>query len=187
MYTGPYSVSITPAMIEDIIVDTSGRTTYTVETDLNGAAKITATMLTNSANGCQSNSSIFVQLKDIFPWTRVYSRFFTTGTAACWGWNGNNGYGEGRTSSERQGHLLAYNASLKDFTKNEFNVWNSPQYRKYFSACDNNADNYMRFNSTGRSFDISSRRNNMEVLAGPSHGRTCSGTGTVIISNIRIV
>ncbi len=183
---GKISHLIRPVDIDNIIIDTSDRTTYSISTDPRGGAVITCSMLRNTANGCSSNNGISLQLVDVFNWTRVYCKFFSTGTASCFGWNGNNGYGLDMTSSQRQGNLLAYNESNNDFTRNEFNVWELSAYRKYFSGCDNNADNYMRFNTTGRSFDIYSRRNNMNILAGPSHGRTCSSDGTVVISRIFI-
>jgi hypothetical protein len=187
---GKQSILVTPDLIEDIIIDTTGRTTYTIGTETNGAAIVTATMLFNTANGCSSNNGIFIRIKDVIPWRKIYVSFISTGVASCWGWNGNNGYGAGMTSSQQQGNLLSYNASLGDFTRNEFNVWNLPQFRKYFSACDNNSDNYMHGSfavGTSRGFDIYSRRNNMGVLAGPSHGRTCMNNGTITMTNMRIM
>jgi hypothetical protein len=183
---GKFSHLITPADIDTVIIDTSGRTSFTISTDSTGGAVITCTMTADSSNSCNSNNGIFVQLKDVFDWTRVACNFFSTGTAACWGWNGDNTRGVGMTSSQQRGNLLPYNESLGDTTKYEFNVWELPEFAKKFLACDNNADNYMRFNSSGRSFNLYSRRDNMNLLAGPSHARTCSGTGTVVISRIFI-
>jgi hypothetical protein len=176
---------VTPSMIDSVVTDTTGRTTYTVTEAADGSAVVTVTMNQDVANGCSSNNGVRILIKDVILWRRLYVRMFTTGTAACWGWNGDNGYGNGLSGPG--GNLLAYNAGLGDFTRLENNVWNLPQFRKYFSACDNNADNYMRFNSTGRSFDMYCRRNSMAALAGPSHGRTCSSNGTIVFSNMRIV
>ncbi len=184
-----FSKIITPEDINDIIVDVLGRTTYSIDTDLRGGIVINVNMTLNSSNTCQSNNGIFVQLKDTIEWKNLYVRFISTGTASCWGWNGNNGFGSGFSSTQAQGNLLAYNENLGDFTKNEFNVWDLPQFRKYFSACDNNSDNYMHSSflvGSSRGFDMYCRRNDMNILAGPSHGRTCSGSGTLIISNMRI-
>jgi len=183
-----FSKIIKPEDINDIIVDTSGRTTYTIGTDATGAAIINVVMLP-AVNTCESNNGVFVQLKDTIQWQNLYVRFISTGAASCWGWNGNNAYGSGLSSTQRQGNLKAYNAGLGDFTKNEFNVWNLPQFQKYFSACDNNSDNYMHSSflvGSSRGFDMYCRRNDMNILAGPSHGRTCSVNGTLTISNIRI-
>jgi hypothetical protein len=186
---GKSSILITPNDINNVIVDNTGRTTYTVTTAANGGAIVTVDMLADLSNSCASNNGVFIELKDTIEWTRLYVRFISTGVASCWGWNGNNGYGSGFTSTQAQGNLRAYNESLGDFTKNEFNVWNLPQFQKYFSACDNNSTNYMHSSfqvGTSRGFDMFCRRNNTAVLAGPSHGRTCSNTGSLIISDMRI-
>lgn len=179
---GKRSVLITPDMIDsvDIGTDITG-TTYNITTDNDGYAVVTTTFI---ATGCPANLGCWVKIKDIIPWTTIHCGFIATGTAACWGWNGNNGYGAG--IGDKTGNLLAYSETYGDYTSNELNVWNLPQFKKYFSACDNNTDNYMRYNSI-RGFDMYCRRKNMSSLAGPSHGRTCSGAGTIVIKNIRIV
>lgn len=186
---GKSSILITPEDINDVILDSTGRSTYTITTNVDGSAIVTVNMLLNSSNSCGSNNGVFVQLKDTMEWNNLYVRFISTGVASCWGWNGNNSYGSGLSPSQSQGNLLSYNEGLGDFTKNEFNVWNLPQFRKYFSACDNNSDNYMHGSfqvGSLRGFDMYCRRNNMSLLGGPSHGRTCSNTGTLIISNMII-
>lgn len=181
------SLLVTPSMIEDIIIDTNGRTTYSISVDENGAARVTATMPTDTSNGCASSNGIFVRIKDVIPWTRLYVRMLSTGTAACWGWCGNNDDGAGMSTQQHQGNMLPYSEALGDYTKNEFNVWDNPQFSKSWNRCDNNANNYMRFNSSGRGFDLFCRRNSMATLAGPSHGRTCSSTGTVTFTNMRVL
>lgn len=184
---GKYSLSVTPGMIDSVVTDTTGRTSYTVTTDSLGAAIVSVSM-TKDANGCSSNNGVKILIKDIIPWTKLYVRFLSTGTASCWGWNGNNGYGSGLDTPN--GNLFAYNESLGDFTKFENNVWNLPQFDKYFSACDNQSYNYMHGNyavGSSRGFDMYCRRNSMDSLAGPSHGRTCSLNGTITISNMRII
>lgn len=184
---GKDSMLVTPSMIEDIIVDNTGRTTFTINVEENGAARVVANMVLNSSNNCQSNNGIFIRIKDVIPWNRLYVRILSTGTASCHGWNGNNDYGSGMNSTQQSGNLLNFNQSAGDYTKNEFNVWDNPTYVRSFRMCDNNANNYMRFNSSGRGWDMFCRRNSMATLAGPSHGRTCSTTGTVTFTNMRIM
>jgi len=187
---GPKSLLVTPSMIDSIIVDTSTRTTYNITTDSLGGAIITSTMLSD-VNSCNSQNCISIQIGNSTPnWTHLYCKFESIGSASCWGWNGNNGYGVGLTSSQKQGNMLGYSVESGDFTKNEFNVWDLPQFNKYFAACDNETYNYMHGSyliGDSRGFDLFSRRNNMSILAGPSHGRTCSNNGTITISNIRII
>jgi hypothetical protein len=183
---GKISKLVTPADINNIYVATNSSTTYVTNTDVSGAATITFSFIND---GCSTNGGFFIELKDTIKWETIHMRFVSTGAAACWGWNGNNGYGAGLTSTQTQGNLKAYDESFGDFTKNEFNVWNLPQFRKYFSACDNNSDNYMHPSflvGSSRGFDMYCRRNNMDALAGPSHGRACSTEGTLTVSNIWI-
>jgi len=179
---------VTPDLIDSVVIDTTGRTSYTVTTGPDGGAVVTVTMLVNPINGCQSNNGARVVIKDFVRWTKMHCTYTSTGTAACWGWNGNNGYGAGLTTPT--GNMTTYNAALGDFTYNEFNVWNLPQFRKYFSACDNNTDNYMHPSylvGASRGFTMFTRRATMSSLAGPSHGRTCSGTGTIIFSSMKVL
>jgi hypothetical protein len=179
---------ITPDLIDSVVVDTSGRTTYTITTGSDGGAIVNVTMNNDPANSCASNNGVVVLIKDFVRWTGVHCNFTSTGGASCWGWNGSNGYGAG--ISTPTGNLSVYNEALGDVTYNEFNVWNLPQFRKYFSACDNNSDNYMHGSylvGTSRGFTMFNRRSTMGSLAGPSHGRTCSVNGTVVISSIKVV
>lgn len=179
---------ITPDLIDSVITDTTGRTSYTVTTGSDGGAVVTVTMSLNSANTCASNNGVRIAIKDFVRWTGIHCTYTSTGVASCWGWSGNNGYGSGLTSPT--GNLSGYSEASGDFTYNEFNVWNLPQFRKYFSACDNNSDNYMHSNyavGSSRGFTMFSRRSTMASLAGPSHGRTCSGTGTITFSSMKVV
>lgn len=185
---GKRSYRVTPAMISTVNIDTTGRTSYTISQDSAGGAIVTVTMNQNLSNGCSSNNGFSIAILDVIPWNRLYCKFVSTGIASCWGWNGNNGYGSGLTNAN--GNLLAYSAGSGDFTKNEVNVWNLPQFNKYFSACDNNSTNYMHGDyavGSTREFDMFVRRNSMSSLAGPSHGRTCSNAGTLTVSNMFIM
>jgi hypothetical protein len=183
-----FSLMVTPSMIDSVVTDTTGRTTYTVTEAADGSAIVTVTMNRDIANSCGSNNGVRVLIKDAIPWRRLYVSFLSTGTASCWGWNGDNGYGTGLSGAN--GNLLAYSSAAGDFTRFESNVWNLPQFRKYFSACDNNSDNYMHGSyaiGASRGFDMYCRRNSMASLAGPSHGRTCSVDGTITFRNMRII
>jgi hypothetical protein len=190
---GPRSYLITPELIDSINVDTNGLTFYSVSTDQNGGAVITVDMPSNLSNGCNSNNGVSVLIGNFVPWTRMHCTYTNTlGIASCWGWGGNNGYGAGLSTPT--GNMLAYNATAGDFTYDEVNVWNLSQFNKYFSACDNNSTNYMHGSyaiggATGppRGFSMFSRRNNMSLPAGPAHGRTCSGYGRLVISNMKVV
>ena len=186
---GPLSILVTPDMISNILVNTSSGTTYVVSSDFYGGAIVTATF--SNTGSCSSNEGISIAIKDVIPWTRLYCSFVSVGGCSCWGWNGDNGYGTGINLT---GNLKPYSAASGDFTRNEFNVWNLPQFIKYFSACDNNSTNYMHTTylvGSSRGFDMYCRRKSMATLVGPSHGRACTPVsinhGSVTISKMRII
>ena len=185
---GKKSYRVTPAMISTVNIDTTGRTSYAITEDSSGGAIVTVTMTSDPTNGCNSNNGFSIDILDVIPWNRMSCRFVSTGAASCWGWNGNNGSGAGLTRPT--GNLFAYSAGSGDSTRNEFNVWDLPQFTKAFSACDNASTNYMHGTyqvGSSRGFDMFVRRNSMSLPAGPSHGRTCSGLGTVVVSNMFIM
>lgn len=135
-----HSIIVTPDMIDSVIVDVTGQSTYLITTDYDGSAIVTVTMI---SNGCITATGVNVLLKDTILWDRLHCTFTLTGYGSCWGFNGNNGYGSGLTATQLTGNLLAYNAALGDSTREESNVWDRPQFTKRFSACDNASNNYM--------------------------------------------
>ncbi len=173
-------------MVDAVI--TTGMTT-TTNGDVNGSYVYQGTI---NLGGCGSNNSaVFVRLKDTIPWTKITCFFEMNGTGACWSFMGGSGFLEvspATTGLVPGGNIEPYNASLGDriFRDNGTFVSN-PAYAVKWSACDNDADNFFRFNDY-KSFWTTGRRNNpSNGLAGIFHSRSCNGTGVYIrISNIFI-
>jgi len=144
----------------------------------------------HNGGGCGSpaESGVWVKIKTSIPWSRVVCDFTVKGSAACWGFNG-NGYGQ---FTDQSGNLQSYSTASGDiiFGPDAINAFENTAYTIKASACDNDANNFMRFNtSSDRTFTMFSRRNNLSNLAGPLHGRSCNSTGVdsyTIISNIYI-
>lgn len=140
-------------------------------------------------SGCGSpDSGIFVELKDFIPWTMMSVEFLVLGQAACWSFN-TSGYGNA-VGNSGTGNIDTYNEALGDRCVKTYLAQDEPAYLTHNKvyACDNNADNFMRFN-TGvyRKCTFVRRRNINGSLAGPHHGRSCNSTGAgslTIIQNI---
>ena len=137
--------------------------------------------------GSQADNGFFLQLKDDIPWTRITWEWLGTGGAACWSFNNSSAYGTG--AGDGTGYLLNYDSSL-DYISRSYLSWEVPDYQSHSRvyACDNDSNNFFRYN-TGvyRSFFMSRRRDTSGNKAGIHHGRSCNGAGYhTIIRNIRI-
>lgn len=177
---------VTNALVDAVI--TTGITT-TTNGDVDGRYVYQGTI---DLAGCGNpNSAVFVRLKDTVPWTRVTCFFEMDGTGACWTFMGGSGNAEVSPAVAGLipgGNLEQYNATLGDriFRDNGTFVSN-PAYTPKWSACDNNADNFFRFNDY-KSFWCTGRRKSSALgLAGIFHMRSCNATNKYIrISNILI-
>lgn len=179
---------VTNSMVDAVI--TTGMTN-TTNGDVNGSYAYQGTI---NLGGCGNpNSAVFIRLKDTIPWTKITCFFEMNGTASCWTFMGGSGFAE--VSPETAGlvpggNIEQFNSSLGDriFRDNGTFVSN-PAYAVKWSACDNAADNFFRFNDY-KSFWTTGRRTNVSNgLAGIFHSRSCNtrATGTYIrISNIFI-
>ena len=149
--------------------------------DVNGSFEV---QFRHDSSGCGNpDSGIFVEIKDFISWTNIVMQYSLTGTASCWGFNDSNGYGKS-VGNNGTGNLLAFDSSI-DGAKNSINAFEDPAYTLKTRACDNNADNFMRFNSSGRSFFMYRRRDSSGNLAGPQHGRSCNSTGSGSVTTIK--
>jgi len=137
----------------------------------------------NNIGGC-SSSGIFLQIKNDSNWTKITCEFEFGGTAACW--NFDNGYGPGGNN------MATYNESQNDIIPSyrSLNSWEIPAYQSHnkIQACDNDANNFMRFD-VQRIIRMRRHRDSTSSNGGISFGRACSTSGTgafTIIRNIRI-
>lgn len=171
---------VTPDMINNVY--TTGGQIISQGADANGLYTITFQYDSYGCGGPDSGFGVFI--KDTTLWSRVVCRYEVTGTAACWSFNEN---GFGGTAP----NLQPYNASLGDiiYTVDAQNSFENPAYAVKSYACDNDANNFMRFGGT-KIFYVFSRRSSTSSLAGPSFGRSCTSTGTgarVILSEIYVI
>lgn len=141
----------------------------------------------NTGSSCDS-TGVFVQLKDTILWTKISVEFWTTGAAACWTYMQPGGYG----STNGDGNIFSYDESAGDRCIRTFLAQDDAQFITHdkANACDNDANNFMRYNTTTfRKCTFVRRRNVNGNLGGIHHGRACSETGAnaiTIIKNIRV-
>jgi hypothetical protein len=131
-------------------------------------------------SGCDF-TQVNIVLKDNIDWSYITFEMHTTGGSACWGFNHGN-YSE-------SGNLYSYDESAGDRIFESINSWELPQFQSHNRtvACDNDDNNFMRYNTSGpRVFAMKRRRNKNGSLAFISHGRACNNYGTTLIKNIRI-
>lgn len=178
---------VTNSMVDGVI--TTGMTN-TTNGDVNGSYVYQGTI---NLSGCGGNdSAVFVRLKDTISWSKITCFFEMNGIAACWSFMGGSGsfYGvvPATTGLVPGGNIEQFNSSLGDriFRDNGTFISN-PSYTVQWSACDNEATNFFRYNDY-KSFWATGRRKNISNgLAGIFHSRSCNTTGTYIkISNIFI-
>lgn len=143
--------------------------------------------------GCGgADSGIFVELKDTFAWKYISCRISVIGSASCWSFS-NSGSAYGVISGyPGTGNLYDYDPAQGDtFVRSYLSVNDSPYTtHSKVTACDNDADNFFRFNTdVYRGFTMVRRRNVNGSLAGIHTGRSCNGTGSgavTVIDQIRI-
>lgn len=155
------------------------------QSDVNGGYEIKVQH--NTGASCDS-TGVFVQISDFIPWKGISVEFQTTGAAACWTYMQPGGYG----SSGGDGNIFSYDESAGDRCVKTFLAQDDPQFASHAkaNACDNDSNNFMRYNTTTfRNCTFIRRRNVNGNLGGVHHGRACSETGSnaiTIIKNIHV-
>jgi len=162
------AISLTNATID---------TTFTGNNGTDGSYQIKI-----NHNNCGCNlTQVDIELKDNINWRYITFEMDTTGASACWGFN----HGD----YSNTGNLLAYDEPSGDRVFENVNSWENLQFISHNKtvACDNDANNFMRYNENGpRVFCMKRRRNVNGSLAAISFGRACNCNGTTIVRNIRI-
>jgi hypothetical protein len=136
--------------------------------------------VTHNNCGCDL-TQVDIVLKDNISWRYITFEMDTTGAAACWGWN--------HGSYSGSGNLFGYDESAGDRIFESINSWELAQFQSHNRtvACDNDSNNFMRYNENGpRVFAMKRRRNVNGSLAAISFGRACNCSGYTIVKNIRI-
>ncbi len=185
--SGRSSVGVTSAYVNAVHV--TGGTVLSSGNSSDGLYSVTYRV---DLGGCGGpDSGIFVQLKDTIPWTGISFRVQLSGTASCWSFNRDPGYGA-IVGYNTTGYLQSYSTLAGDQINFSYLAQQDPAYSSHdpVYACDNDANNFMRFNSgTFKFFTMKRRRDTSSNLAGPYIGRSCTSTGEgsqVIIDNIFI-
>lgn len=140
-------------------------------------------------SGCGGpDSGILILIKDTIPWKGITFEWLGNGTAACWSFMDSSS-NFGSATGTGTGNLLAYNSSV-DVISRSYLTWEVSTFQSHDRtyACNNDANNFFRFNSSEfKSFVMKRRRNVNGQLAGLHHGRSCNSTSSVtIFRNIRI-
>lgn len=181
---GINSLKVTTDMIDS--VTTTGGTIIS-QSDISTGYEI---VFRHDLSGCGSaDSGILILLKDTIPWTNLSFQWLGNGTAACWSFmDASSNFGS--ATGTGTGNMLAYSEAAGDVLIKNYLAWEVSAYQSHGRtyACDNDANNFFRFNSGEyKTFQMTRRRNVNGSLAGIHHGRSCNTTASnTIIRNIRI-
>jgi hypothetical protein len=180
---GPKSFLITSANIDSVNI-TGGTILSSGDTALGYEVQFR-----HDLGGCGGpDSGIFVKLNDSISWNNISWTWLGIGSASCWSFNV-GGYGAAADpAGGGTGNLLSYNPNAGDVIEVPYLSWENPQFQSHdrTSACDNDANNFMLYNTSNyRSFVMKRRRDSMGSLAGIHHGRSCNSTGSGSITIIR--
>ena len=139
----------------------------------------------HTSGGCGvPDSGIYIQLKDFIPWKYMAVTYEVRGGAACW-W-----FDEGGEMAVTP-NILTYDETKGDkIIQDYYGPLSDPAFATHQKtiACDNQTDNFMRYN-TGviRKIRYVRRRNVNGSLSGVHCERSCSGitvNDTTSIKNI---
>lgn len=183
---GRLSFPVTQSMV-DSVTTTGGTIISQGNTGYNNSYEI---VFQHNLAGCGNpGSALVLSLKDTSPnWRFITWEWRGTGTASCWAFNNVGAWALGETTAHNLGYLQAYNESLGDGVFNSFLSWEIPQHQTHnrVVACNNNANNFFRFNSAQfKSFFMKRRRDLSGNLAGIHHSRSCNSTGVGSRTHIR--
>jgi hypothetical protein len=134
---------------------------------------------TTGGCGVAQDSGVLILLKDDILWNKMCFRFECLGTASCWSFM-DSASNYGGSTGTPTGNMLAYSEASGDRLHDNFLTWEVPAYQSHnrTHACDNEANNFFRFDGgVFRKFRMTRRRNVGAGLAGIHHGRSCNTAG----------
>lgn len=175
------ATKVTSSMISSI---TLFNVTMTLNSDIEGGFVFEGYHTTGGCGAAQ-DSGVLILLKDDISWSKICFKWEGTGIASCWSFMGSSNWGA--STGTASGNLLSYNEANGDRLHDNFLTWEVPAYQTHnrTTACDNDANNFFRFNSTQfKRFRMTRRRNVGAGLAGIHHGRSCNTTGTGDVTRI---
>jgi len=140
---------------------------------------------TTAGCGTAQDSGFLILLKDTIPWTKMCFKWQGTGTASCWSFSDSTAHAS--ATGTPTGNMHPYNEASGDRLHDNYLTWEQAAYQPHnrTTACDNQADNFFRFNSALlKRFRMTRRRSTTSSLSGIHHGRSCSSAGIGSISII---
>jgi hypothetical protein len=167
----------------DILSVTLLNTVITKNVDENGGYVFEGYHTTGGC-GTAQDSGFLILLRDDIAWTKMCFKWEGTGTASCWSFCTTYA---AQTTGTPNGNMLTYSEASGDRLHDNYLTWENVTYQTHNRgyACDNNADNFFRFNPTlYRRFRMTMRRNVGAGPAGVHHGRSCNSTGVSAVSRI---
>jgi hypothetical protein len=184
-FRGPKATLVTNDLVNSVTT-TGGTIMSQGDTGPKGGYTIT---FRHDLSGCGgADSGILILLKDNFSWTRMAFDWEGNGVASCWSFMHTSGFGS--ATGTVNGNMTVLNSVKVDAILNPVLTWEVPAYQSHnrVYACDNNANNFFRFNSSDyKKFRMLRTRDTSGNLAGIHHGRSCNSTGAfTIIKNIHI-
>jgi len=188
-FYGRKSTQVTLSEVNSIAI--TGGTILSQGNDSDGGYFI---QFRHDLGGCGNpDSGIYIELNDTTNWTWISCRYRLSGSASCWSFSNTGGSNHGTAVGiSGTANLLAYNTANGDKLSKGYLSYEDAQFSSHYPlhACDNDANNFMLYN-TGifRGFTMTRRRNVGAGLAGIHHGRSCNSTGAgsvTIIDQIRI-
>lgn len=185
---GPAGLIVSAAEVN--AVNVTGATVLSQVDDVDGGYVAT---FQHDLSGCGGpDSGFYIELKDPFPWKWMSCRFRLLGAAACWSFMNTSAYGTA-VGASGTGNMINYNEAAGDRIIRTYLAQDDPQFSTHdkTTACDNDANNFMRYNTGVYRYFTMVRRRNLGFgnLAGIHHGRSCSSTGSgsiTIVDQIRI-
>lgn len=187
MFVSPKATKVNATFISSVTTY-GGVITSQGNTEPDGSYAIT---FRHDNGGCGNpDSGILILINDNISWTKIAFDWEGNGTASCWSFMNTGGSNYGATTGTSDGNMLQWSATNGDAIINPYLTWEVPEYQSHdrFYACDNNANNFFRFNSGSyKKFRMVRTRNSSGNLAGIHHGRSCNSTSAyTIIKNIYI-
>lgn len=168
---------------DDIYSITLLNTVVNTSTDVNGGFLFEGY---HTATGCGGvETAILITLKDNISWTRISFKWEGVGSASCWSFNDTGGYGS--ATGNPGGNLIAYNEAAGDRVSDSYLTWEQAAFITHNKtyACDNDANNFFRYNTGDlRRFRMTRRRNVNGSLGAIHHGRSCNNAGSTVITRI---
>ena len=160
--------------------------TMTRNTDVNGQFLFEGTHNTGGC-GVAQDSGVLILLKDTIQWSKICFKWEGSGDAACWSFMNPGGSNYGAATGTPSGNMLAYSENSGDRVNDNYLTWEVPEYQSHPKtlACNNDANNFFRFNTNEfKRFRMTRRRNVGAGLAGIHHGRSCNSSGSGAVTRI---